>query len=219
MKRLPIQITLAPSGKGGEQAEEKMIKVDAYLAAVGRRPRTGDLNLEKVGVDLDEFGDVLVDANLRSTCPRIFAAGDVLGRPFLASTGVAQGLRAVDCAVDLGRCLVDIDAEENKFGASFDPASLASDPFAFPVGIWTSPEVAWFGLSLAQAKQRGIDAIEGIGLYREILRGVVFSPDGLLKLVADAKTQRIIAVPKSSLNFDPPRLNFHVRIVASCVRS
>mmetsp|Transcript_9507 Transcript_9507/g.31050 ORF Transcript_9507/g.31050 Transcript_9507/m.31050 type:complete len:620 (+) Transcript_9507:27-1886(+) len=205
LKRLPLQITLSPSGKTGaleddssSSKKQRTLKVDAYLAAVGRRPNTASLNLEKIGCTLDEFGNVVVDSNLRTTCPRVFAAGDVVGRPFLASTGVAQGLRAVEgaakCVADDGECAPYREDLEAKIGASFDPASLASDPFAFPVGIWTSPEVSWFGLSLAQAKARGIDAIEGIGLYREILRGVVFSPEGLLKLVADAKTHEIIGV-------------------------
>ena len=182
-KRLPLEITLK-SSSSSESLEKKILKVDAYVAAVGRRPRTGDLNLEKIAVNLDEFGNVLVDANLRSSNPRVFAAGDVLGRPFLASTGVAQGLKAVVGAVNLLKDNLSDAKETNApsiVGASFDPVSMAADPFAFPVGIWTSPEVAWFGLSLAQCAQRNIKAVEGIGLYREILRGVVFSPDGLLK--------------------------------------
>ena len=79
-------------------------------------------------------------------------------------------------------------------GMAFDPASLASNPFAFPCGVWSSPEAAYYGFSTQQAKDRGIDAGEGIALYAECLRGRVFSPNGLLKLVFDKSTGRILGV-------------------------
>ena len=66
--------------------------------------------------------------------------------------------------------------------------------FAFPVGIWSSPEAAYYGLSLTQAKEMGIDAGEGIALYAECLRGLVFSPNGLLKLVFEKLTGRVVGV-------------------------
>lgn len=66
--------------------------------------------------------------------------------------------------------------------------------FAFPVGVWSSPEAAYYGLSLSQAKEMGIDAGEGISLYAECLRGLVFSPNGLLKLVFQKSTGRVVGV-------------------------
>ena len=79
-------------------------------------------------------------------------------------------------------------------GTSFDPAALSANPFAFPCGVWSSPEAAYFGLSTQQAKSMGIDASEGIAVYAECLRGLVFAPNGLLKLVFDKSNGRILGV-------------------------
>lgn len=212
--RSPITIELL--GKGGTQRKAGLkseIRCDCYLAAVGRKPNTQSLNLEAAGIEVDEYGGILVDSTLRTTspCRNVFAAGDVLGRPFLASTGTAQGRAAVtsmfgsdatatslsssslspSCDPDDPSCVVD---GISQVGNSFDPASLASNPFAFPTGIWSSPEAAYFGLSKSQAMDMGIDAGEGMALYAECLRGLVFSPNGLLKLVFEKATGRILGV-------------------------
>ena len=204
----PITIELLAKG-GGPRASglPTMVQCDAYLAAVGRQPNTQHLNLQSVGIDTDEYGGILVDSRLQTTIPNVFAAGDVLGRPFLASTGVAQGRAAItsmfgsdtdfatglvgQCDENDAACKVDGIASA---GVSFDPASLANNPFAFPTGVWTSPEAAYYGLSLQQAKEAGLDAGEGIALYAECLRGRVFSPNGLLKLVFDKDNGRIVGV-------------------------
>ena len=216
----PIRLTLEAKGGGplptGARTE---IKCDAYLAAVGRKPNTETLNLEAAGIETDEFGGVLVDSHLQTTSAsgNVYAAGDVVGRPFLASTGVAQAkaslnfmfadsssssgmdktlsspgpLAVAECKEGDTSCVLD---GVSQAGISFDPASLASNPFAFPTGVWTSPEAAYYGLSSQQAKERGIDAGEGMALFAECLRGRVFSPNGLLKLVFDKKSGRIIGV-------------------------
>lgn len=61
---------------------------------MGRTPNTGNLQLDKVGIDVDEYGGLIVDSDLRTTAcgGNVYGAGDVLGRPFLASTGVAQAV-------------------------------------------------------------------------------------------------------------------------------
>lgn len=79
-------------------------------------------------------------------------------------------------------------------GEKFDPNSLASNPFAFPVGVWSSPEASYYGLSTQQCQEMGIKAGEGVALYAECLRGLVFSPNGLLKLVFDKSNGRIMGV-------------------------
>ena len=203
--RAPITIALAAKGGGArlESGVPSELKVNAYLAAVGRKPNTGKLNLKASGIDVDEYGGVVVDANLCSTAKakNVYAAGDILGRPFLASTGSAQGLASVNIMFGQGsRQVCDVDDPTcradgvSQAGVSFDPASLASNPFAVPCGIWTSPEAAYFGLSLQQAKSMDIDAGEGIALYAECLRGRVFSPNGLLKLVFEKPAGRILGV-------------------------
>jgi len=203
--RAPITISLE-SKDGGSRLESGVpseLRVNAYLAAVGRKPNTGKLNLEAAKIQMDEYGGVVVDSTLRSTAKseNVYAAGDVLGRPFLASTGSAQGLASVSAMFGQTSHTLGDTAEPSEpadeasqTSVSFDPASLASNPFAVPCGIWTSPEAAYFGLSLQQAKALGIDAGEGIALYSECLRGRVFSPNGLLKLVFEKPAGRVLGV-------------------------
>jgi NAD(P) transhydrogenase len=204
----PIKIELeAASGGSLASGADTEIKCDAYLAAVGRKPNTPRLNLASAGIEVDEFGGLKVDSRLATTARagNVYAAGDVLGRPFLASTGVAQGLAAVtsmfggpDQDLSVSCELSDdpdcIPSDISSSGASFDPTSLAANPFAFPTGVWSSPEASYYGLSAQQGKELGIDAGEGMALYCECLRGRVFSPNGLLKLVFDKKTGRVLGV-------------------------
>lgn len=195
--RAPIRISLVDAKGGGKLPGGRTdeIKCDAYLAAVGRQPNTKTLHLEKAGIDIDEYGGILVDNCMRTTSPSgtVFAAGDVLGRPFLASTGVAQGVAAVSI-LENEVAVQDSSKSIVQLGCAFDPGSLSNNPFAFPTGIWSSPEAAYYGYSLQQAREQGYNAGEGMALYAECLRGRVFSPNGLLKLVYDKGTGKIIGV-------------------------
>lgn len=218
---VPMTIELQAKGGGPRPpGADTEIQCQAYLAAVGRKPNTSKLNLPAAGIQIDDYGGIVVDSRLRSTAKsgNVYAAGDVLGRPFLASTGTAQGIAAVNAMFgDETKTIArqtghddaadSDDAEEGEvenhqcavgdrgpMGACFDPASLASNPFAVPCGIWSTPEAAYFGLSLQQAEEMGIDAGEGIALYAECLRGRVFSPNGLLKLVFEKPDGKILGV-------------------------
>ncbi len=147
----PLKISLKAKGgtcdRPGNCVQE--LKADAYVAAVGRLANTDRLNLEAVGVEIDSYGGITVDSSLRAKGPfdgNVYGAGDVLGRPFLASTGVAQGIAAVknmfsspDCSDDGSTdisCVTDEDGRKS-FGVedqllnelvSFDPSSLAANP-------------------------------------------------------------------------------------------
>jgi len=199
--RAPVKLQLEANGGGAlPTGTATELLCDIYLAAVGRTPNTAGLNLPAAGIDVDRYGGVLVDDCLQTTTPNIYAAGDVVGRPFLASTGVAQaqaamglilGVEGPECDVNDPTC---VQNGMGQAGNSFDPASLASNPFAFPTAVWTSPEAAFYGLSTAQAKALGVDASEGMALYAECLRGRVFSPNGLLKLVFDRDNGRVLGV-------------------------
>ena len=179
---------------------------------MGRKPNTSQLNLQAAGIKSDSYGGIEVDSELKSTASggNVYAAGDVLGRPFLASTGMAQGFAAIENMFKEDRVKVEDDDKDEEeastdgdackvgelcmTGEKFDPASLASNPFAFPIGVWSSPEASYYGLSTQQCKEMGIDAGEGVALYAECLRGLVFSPNGLLKLVFDKSNGRIMGV-------------------------
>eukprot|EP00985_Skeletonema_marinoi_P015745 scaffold8228_cov125-Skeletonema_marinoi.AAC.3 len=205
--KAPIVLDLEAKG-GGTRASgaATTVKCDIYLAAVGRKPNTASLNLQAAGVKTDSYGGVEVDCELKATSTggNVYAAGDVLGRPFLASTGMAQGFAAVRIMFDGEASSATSGGYSNSdmcsvgdlsmTGDSFDPKSLAANPFAFPVGVWSSPEAAYYGLSTQQCKDMGIDAAEGVALYAECLRGLVFSPNGLLKLVYDKSNGQIVGV-------------------------
>ncbi|KAL7536694.1 hypothetical protein ACHAWF_005544 [Thalassiosira exigua] len=214
--RAPVVLDLEAKGGGDRPTgATTQIKCDIYLAAVGRKPNTAQLNLQAAGIRTDSYGGIEVDPALRATARdgNVYAAGDVLGRPFLASTGMAQGFAAVESmfgkesTVTAGEDEDEVDEEEESSdgpackvgelcmtGEKFDPKSLASNPYAFPVGVWTSPEAAYYGLSMQQCREMGIDAGEGVALYAECLRGLVFSPNGLLKLVFNKENGQIMGV-------------------------
>lgn len=208
--KAPIVLDIEAKG-GGDRSSgaTTTVKCDIYLAAVGRKPNTASLNLQAAGVKADRFGGIEVDCELKSSSSggNVYAAGDVLGRPFLASTGQAQGFAAIRIMFD-GEVPASAANQTSGYsnsemcsvgdlsmtGDNFDPKSLAANPFAFPVGVWSSPEAAYYGLSTQQCKEMGIDAAEGVALYAECLRGLVFSPNGLLKLVYDKSNGQIVGV-------------------------
>jgi NAD(P) transhydrogenase len=199
--KAPIVLDLEAAGGGNRPSgAATTIKCDIYLAAVGRKPNTSSLNLQAAGIKADSFGGIEVDSGLKSTSSggNVYAAGDVLGRPFLASTGMAQGFAAIrnmfGGEVPSSTANKTAVGDLSMTGVNFDPKSLASNPFAFPVGVWSSPEAAYYGLSAQQCKEMGIDAAEGVALYAECLRGLVFSPNGLLKLVYDKSNGQIVGV-------------------------
>ena len=201
----PVKLFLEAAGGGPRPTgATKEIVCDTYLAAVGRKPNTNSLNFASVGIEVDEYGGLVVDSNLATTDPKnnVYAAGDVIGRPYLASTGVAQGVAAIQnmfredstptTTTSISDTQNDDDEEEedecDEDGieeglTNCDPLSLSKNPFAFPTAIWSTPEAAYYGLTVEQAKKVGYDAGEAVALYVECLRGLVFSPNGLLKLV------------------------------------
>eukprot|EP00579_Thalassiosira_antarctica_P022819 CAMPEP_0201981416 /NCGR_PEP_ID=MMETSP0904-20121228/73559_1 /ASSEMBLY_ACC=CAM_ASM_000553 /TAXON_ID=420261 /ORGANISM="Thalassiosira antarctica, Strain CCMP982" /LENGTH=604 /DNA_ID=CAMNT_0048533985 /DNA_START=76 /DNA_END=1890 /DNA_ORIENTATION=- len=217
--KAPITLDLEAKGGGDRPTNAaSSIKCDIYIAAVGRKPNTAGLNLSAAGVNTDSYGGIEVNSELKTTSigGNVYAAGDVVGRPFLASTGLAQGVAAIKGMFSEDSKEEKTDGEEDgdfatedgetedgasckvgelcMTGEKFDPKSLASNPFAFPVGVWSSPEAAYYGLSTQQCEEMGINAGEGVALYAECLRGLVFSPNGLLKLVFDKDSGRIMGV-------------------------
>jgi NAD(P) transhydrogenase len=145
------------------------------LIAAGREGNVDGLGLEDVGVKLDERKKVLVDKTFRTSVPSIYAAGDVIGFPALASTSMEQGRIAVLHAFDLPYKL-DIDQ-------------------ALPYGLYTIPEVGSIGLSEEDCKRQGIDYEVGRAWYRDNPRGQIAGDlEGLLKLVFRAEDKRLLGV-------------------------
>jgi len=152
---------------GGEIAAEKV------LAASGRSGRTEELQLDKVGVAVDKRGYVKVDDNYRTAAANIYAAGDVIGFPMLASTSMEQAR--------VGVC--------HAFGFTYKRQVSHLLPF----GIYTIPEVSCVGLSEETAKEQKIAYVVGRAFYRDNARGkIVGDKDGVIKLVFDRETRKLI---------------------------
>ena len=148
---------------------------DRVLVAVGRRARSGDLGLEATRVRLtDRGGFIRIDDRCRTGDPHIYAVGDVTGEPMLAHRAMRQGKVAAEALA--GR-----------------PAAF--DNVAIPAVVFTDPEIAWCGLSEAQAKAQGMDT--KVSKFQWAASGraaTIGRADGLTKLVADARSGRVLGV-------------------------
>jgi NAD(P) transhydrogenase len=152
----------------------KRIFVDKALYSVGRLGATADLDLDKAGVAVDERGRVVVDRNYQTSQPHIYAVGDVIGFPSLASTSMEQG-RLAAC---------------HAYGA---PAS--NMPELFPYGIYTIPEISTVGRNEEELTKAGVPYEVGKASYREIARGqIIGDASGFLKLIFHAETRVLLGV-------------------------
>ena len=149
------------------------IVVDKVLVTAGRVGNTDGLNLEAVGVATDDRDRITVDGHFRTAVPSVYAAGDVIGSPALASTSMEQARVAVCRAFD------------------FDYKRELSN--LLPFGVYTIPEVSSVGLSEEDAAAKGIDAVIGRALFRDNARGeIIGDRDGMTKLVFDPATRRLV---------------------------
>uniref|UniRef100_A0A7S2X6U7 NAD(P)(+) transhydrogenase (Si-specific) n=1 Tax=Lotharella oceanica TaxID=641309 RepID=A0A7S2X6U7_9EUKA len=192
----PIGIQLISSSKKKRTGET--LEVDMYLFAAGRIPNTADMGLDKAGIQIDDRGRVMVDENLETSAKNVYAAGDVLGPPGLASTGIEQGTAAVSAM--FGDVYEGSEAEKGSL--KFDPKSYLSAPDRFPIGIWTSPEVSYIGLIKDKALEQGIQAVEGRARYADTTRGRVSRSRGMLKLVVDAEQRDLPVIGVSIFGED-----------------
>ena len=151
-----------------------VLKVEAVLVATGRKCNTDSLNLPAIGIKTGEFGVISVDAHFRTSVPHIFAAGDVIGFPALASTSMEQARRAVTNAI-----------------------GMAVDALAplLPNGIYTIPEVSMVGETEESLKKERIDYVVGRARYAENARGqLIGDQDGFLKLLVRRDTMQLVGV-------------------------
>jgi NAD(P) transhydrogenase len=153
---------------------KKKISGDALLYAVGRSGNVDELNLEAAGITADSRGRIAVDANFRTSQPHIFAAGDVIGFPSLASVSMEQGRIAAAQAFG-------IDAHSN--------------PATYPYGIYTIPEISFIGKTEEQLTDEDIPYEVGVAYYREIARGQIRGDTtGRLKLIFHRETKEILGI-------------------------
>ena len=151
------------------------IVVDNVLYAAGRGGNVGDLNLEAIGVKMGNRGLVLVNENYQTSVPNIYAAGDVIGFPALASTSMEQARVAMVHAFDL------------KYKTKV--AGL------LPYGIYTIPELSTIGMTEEECREKSLPYEVGRAHYRNNARGqIIGDTKGMIKLIFDPDSLKILGV-------------------------
>jgi NAD(P) transhydrogenase len=155
-------------------ASGKVLTVDAVLVAAGRKSNVEKLALPSAGVATGERGLIPVNDHYQTNVPHIYAAGDVIGFPALASTSMEQARRAVAHALGM--------------------PNGALSPL-LPNGIYTIPEVSMIGETEETLKKKGIDYVVGRSLYKDNARGqIIGDQDGFLKLIFQKSDMKLLGV-------------------------
>lgn len=153
---------------------QKHIVADKALYSIGRIGATGWLDLDAAGVKADDRGRVKVDDKFRTTTDNIYAVGDIIGFPSLASTSMEQG-RLAAC---------------HAFGKAVE-----CTPGLFPYGIYSVPEISTVGKSEEELTEAGVPYEVGKARYKEISRGMILGDSvGLLKLLFHRETRKLLGV-------------------------
>lgn len=156
-------------------ANGRHVRAEMLLFAAGRMGATSALNLAAADLKTDHRGRIEVDRKTyQTTVPHIYAAGDVIGHPSLASTSVQQG-RVAACH-------------------ALDTPTLPESPW-FPYGIYSVPEISTCGMSEEEMQARGIPYEIGVARFRETSRGHIMGLEhGMLKMLFSLKTRRVLGV-------------------------
>ena len=164
-----------PDGKvAANLVSKKRIIGDALLYAVGRSGNVDALNLRAAGVEADDRGRIKVDENYRTSQKNIFAVGDVIGFPSLASVSMEQGRIAAARAFNL---------------------DVHTDPAGYPYGIYTIPQISFIGKTEDQLTDADVPYEVGVAYFREIARGQITGQiDGRLKLLFHRETLELLGV-------------------------
>lgn len=154
--------------------EEKLIKADKIITAVGRRANTEGLGTETVGIATDHRGFVQVDSNWRTSVANVYAIGDVIGGAMLAHKGSEEGIALAEQLVGQAAC-------------------VNSD--VIPWVIYTWPEIAWVGMTEKECKNTNVEYRVGAFPFAASGRARALGDvRGLIKIIGDRKTDRILGV-------------------------
>lgn len=172
-RRLSVQVVLDASVTGITVQHDlatvtlgdgRTIDADCVLYCAGREGNSADLHLANAGVSVNSRGFVTVDEHLRTNVPHIFAAGDIVGFPALASTAMDQARVAMCHAFDF------------KYKSKVSPV--------LPYGVWTIPEIATVGLGEEEARAKGLQIEIGKASFRNNPRGqIIGDTEGFVKLI------------------------------------
>lgn len=155
-------------------ASGKRVVADIVMFAAGRQGATAALNMENAGFSADDRGRIKVDCTYATEVPHIYAAGDVIGFPSLASTSMEQGRLAACHAWD---------------------KTAACVPENFPFGIYSIPEISMVGATERQLTADNIPYEVGVARFRETARGQILRLDeGILKIICGLEDKRVLGV-------------------------
>jgi NAD(P) transhydrogenase len=156
-------------------SDGRKVKSDMVLYAAGRLGASSDIGLDKIGLNADSRGRLTVDpVTYETEVANIYAAGDIIGFPSLASTSMSQGRIAVCHAFNVP-----------------NPAQ----PEHFPYGIYAVPEISTVGMSERELKEQGIPYECGIARFRETSRGHIMGLQrGMLKMLFHIETRKLLGV-------------------------
>ncbi len=153
----------------------KRVSGDALLYAVGRQGNVDDLNLAAAGLEADSRGRIAVDEHYKTKVEHIFAVGDVVGFPSLASVSMEQGRIAA--------------------ARAFDDHAATSNPSFYPYGIYTIPEISFIGKTEEQLTGEDVPYEVGMAYYRDTARGQIRGDTtGRLKLIFHRDTRKVLGV-------------------------
>lgn len=165
------QIQVSLQNDKGEKSEETYQKV---LVAIGRKPNSSGLGLNNTSVQINEKGFVSVDGQRRTNVPHIFAIGDVAGDPMLAHKATHEGIVAAEAIAGKSRVF---------------------EPRAIPAVVFTDPEIAWCGISEAQAKAENKEVVVSRFPWAASGRAITLHrTDGVTKIIADPETDAVLGV-------------------------
>jgi NAD(P) transhydrogenase len=156
-------------------ASKKKVSGDALLYAIGRQGAIDDLNLAAAGLEADNRGRIAVNEHYQTKVEHIFAVGDVVGFPSLASVSMEQGRLAAAWA--------------------FNDRQVCSNPSFYPYGIYTIPEISFIGKTEEQLTDEDVPYEVGMAYYREVARGQIRGDTtGRLKLIFHRETRKVLGV-------------------------
>lgn len=171
LKETKDGITVKLEGKNVTVPEQTFDKV---LISVGRKPVTAGFGIENTKVKVNERGFVIVDKQLKTDDPNIYAIGDIVGNPMLAHKAAAEGKVAVEAILG------------NK---------VAFEPNAIPAVVFTDPELTWAGLTETEAREKGIKVEVAKFPWGASGRATTLDRnDGMTKLIIEPGTERILGV-------------------------
>jgi NAD(P) transhydrogenase len=158
-----------------DMESKKRISGDALLFAVGRQGAVDDLNLAAAGLEADNRGRIPINENFQTKVENIYAVGDVVGFPALASVSMEQGRIAA--------------------ARAFNDKTTTSNPGFYPYGIYTIPEISFIGKTEEQLTDEDVPYEVGMGYYRETARGQIRGDTtGRLKIVFHRDTRKVLGV-------------------------